>query len=184
MRKIILNLAVSLDGFIEGPNGEVDWLSFTEETGEVLNDFIKDVDTVLYGRITYDAWGTYKPSDNSSDFEKGFYNEMDKKTKYVFSKNKSKFEGDPIVINSDIEKQILDIKKMDGKNIWLYGGANLITSLLNLNLIDEFRLAICPIILGAGKPLFENINDRKKLKLISAKGHESGMVELIYNYDD
>ncbi len=69
-----------------------------------------------------------------------------------FSKNKSKFEGDPIVINSDIEKQILDIKKMDGKNIWLYGGANLITSLLNLNLIDEFRLAICPIILGAGKP--------------------------------
>ncbi len=86
MRKIILNLAVSLDGFIEGPNGEVDWLSFTEETGEVLNDFIKDVDTVLYGRISYDAWGTYKPSDNSSDFEKGFYNEMDKKTKYVFFK--------------------------------------------------------------------------------------------------
>ncbi|MDD7886938.1 dihydrofolate reductase family protein [Flavivirga sp. 57AJ16] len=183
MRKIILNLAVSLDGFIEGPNGEIDWLTFTEETGIVLNNFIKDIDTVLYGRITYDSWGTYKPSQESSDFEKNFYSEMDKKLKYVFSKSKSIFEGNPIVINSDIEKQINNIKKEQGKNIWLYGGANLITSLLNLNLIDEFRLAICPIILGEGKPLFKNIKDRKKLKLISAKGHESGIVELIYNYN-
>ena len=76
MRKIILSLAVSFDGFIEGPNKEIDWLSFTPETGEVLNKFLQEIDTVLYGRVSYEAWGTYQPAADAADFEKNFYSKL------------------------------------------------------------------------------------------------------------
>ncbi len=179
-RKVILSLAVSLDGYIEGPNAEIDWLIFSEETGKVLHQFLDEIDTMLYGRVSYEKWGAYDPPEDSPDFEKTFYDKTGKMTKYVFSTSRKAFEGDPIVVKSDIEQAIHKIKKQPGKNIWLYGGAKLISTFLNLNLIDEIRLAICPIILGDGKPLFNAIRERKKLNLVKAEGHKSGMVALTY----
>lgn len=179
-RKVILNLAVSLDGYIEGPNGEIDWLVFSEETGKVLHKFLGEIDTILYGRISYEKWGTYVPADDSPDFEKNFYEKTGKMSKYVFSTSKNDFDGNPKVVQSEIQKTIGHIKGQSGKNIWLYGGAKLITSFFNLNLIDELRLAVCPIILGAGKPLFKDILDREKLNLVKSENHESGIVALTY----
>ena len=143
MRKIILNLAVSFDFFIEGPNGELDWLVRDEETdfGDILNEILSDKDIIFYGRVSYEKWGNFHPEANASQKVREAYKLMHSKTKYVFSRSKTDDSTDAIFINSNIKERVLAIKKQPGKNIWLYGGAKLITTFLNLDLIDEYRLA-------------------------------------------
>jgi dihydrofolate reductase len=180
MRKIILSLITSFDGFIEGPNREIDWITFDEETGKALNKFLSEIDTVLYGRVSYESWGTYTPPEDSADFEKDFYKRLHKMKKYVFSLSKNKFEGNPVVINSDINGAMERLKRESGKDIWLYGGSGLVSTFMNLDLIDEFRVAIAPVILGAGNPMFKEVNHRVKLKLLDVKPSASGVVEFHY----
>jgi dihydrofolate reductase len=180
MRKIILSLAISFDGYIEGPNREIDWLSFSEETGLVLNKFLQEIDTVLYGRVSYEAWGTYSPAEDAADFEKSFYSKLHAMRKYVFSTTESQFPGNPVVVQSDIREAMQDLKRQPGKNIWLYGGSGLITSFMNLDLVDEFYIAVYPIVLGAGKPLFKDIDHRVPLKLREVKPAKSGAVLFTY----
>jgi len=180
MRKVMVSLATSLDGYIEGPNGEIDWMVFSEETGKALGEFLVEIDTILYGRISYEKWGTYSPSENAPIFERDFYNKTNAMKKYVFSKSKTGLEGNPIVINANLAATINKLKAEDGKDIWLYGGANLISSFVNLNLIDEFRIAIMPVILGGGKPLFTEIQSRVNLKLLKINSSKSGVIELSY----
>ena len=180
MRKIILSLAVSLDGFIEGPNKEVDWMIFDEETGLALNTFIQQIDTILYGRVSYESWGSYNPPENSADFEKNFYGATNKMKKYVFTTSEKKFEGNPTTIKSNIAQTMLQLKQLPGKDIWLYGGAGLISTFVNLNLIDEFKIAVIPVILGDGNPMFKEIKQRVKLKLLEVEAAKSGTVALSY----
>ncbi len=87
MRKIILDLAVTLDGFIEGPNGEIDWLLEDDQTdfGDILFDILSDIDILFYGRVSYDKWGNYEPGNDASQKLKNAYNLLHRKTKYVFS---------------------------------------------------------------------------------------------------
>ncbi len=132
MRKIILNLAVSLDNYIEGPNGETDWLTFSDETGKVLHNFLKEIDTILYGRKSYEKWGTYVPEENAMEFEKTFYSATNKMNKYVFSKSKTDLKGSPAIVANNIAQQMQDLKKHSGKDIWLYDGAGLISTFMNL----------------------------------------------------
>lgn len=180
MKKVILSVATSLDGFIESPNRETDWLSFTDDSASALEQFLNEIDTVLYGRISYETWGNYAPTENSSEFEKGFYTKLNKMKKYVFSSTKESFAGNPNVITSNIQETVNKLKKEQGKNIWLYGGAELITTFVNLDLVDEFRIVVFPIILGAGRPLFKNINHRVRLKLTEIRTGESGVAEFRY----
>lgn len=180
MRKIILCLAVSFDGFIEGPNGELDWIVFDSEGGSALTDFIKEIDTVLYGRTSYEMWGNPPITEGSSEFEKNFYGALSQMDRYVFSTTKDEFEGNAIVVKGGIPELVEKLKKQDGKNIWLYGGASLITTFMNLGLVDEYRIAVMPVIIGKGKPLFKDIENRHKLKLLSAKPSTAGILELHY----
>ena len=186
MRKLILNLAVTLDGFIEGPNGEIDWLVRDPDVdfGDILNEILSDKDAIFYGRVSYDKWGNFRPDEDASPKIKEAYELMHSKQKYVFSKTKTGDGTDAVFINSDIEEKVLNIKRKPGENIWLYGGAKLITTLLNLGLIDEFRLAVHPVIIGSGKALFQNIEDRHKLKLIDVEGYKSGVVLMKYQSDN
>ena len=182
MRKLILNLAITLDGFIEGPNGEIDWLVRDPEMdfGDILNEILSDKDAIFYGRVSYDKWGNFQPDKEASSKIKVAYERMHSKQKYVFSRTKAGDDTDAIFINSDIEERVLGIKQQPGKNIWLYGGAEITTTLLNLDLIDEFRLAVHPVIIGSGKPLFQNIRDRHKLKLTDVEGYKSGVILVKY----
>jgi dihydrofolate reductase len=180
MRKVILTLAVSLDNYIEGPNKEVDWMTFDEETAIELNNFLQEIDTILYGRVSYELYGNYFPADSSADFEKDFYRQVNKMTKYVFSTSKAEFGGNPKIVKSDIVQTIQKLKQQPGKDIWLYGGAKLISTFMNSNLVDEIRMAVIPIILGGGTPLFNGIKDRVKLKLLATKTSKSGVVALSY----
>ena len=181
MRKIILNLAVTLDGFIEGPNGEIDWLVRDEDTdfGDILTEILADKDIIFYGRVSYDKWGNYYPDENASPKLKEAYNLLHSKTKYVFSTTKTN-DGKAIFINSNIKERVQEILQQPGKNIWLYGGGKLITTFINLGLVDVYRLAVHPVIIGKGKPLFENIKKRVGLKLIDAKPSGSGVILLTY----
>lgn len=177
MRKIILDLAISLDGFIEGPNGEIDWIVMDENVGNTLLDFLEGIDTIFYGRVSYDLWGQYQPTQDAPVSEQRLWAAVHSKQKYVFSQSVPG-DGKATFINSDVAEQVKEICHQDGGNIWLYGGASLITTFINLDLIDVYRLAIYPVILGEGKPVFDNIKHKINLKLEQAKGSESGITFL------
>jgi len=178
MRKVILDLAVTLDGFIEGPNGEIDWCIVDGEMN--FDEFLSDIDTIFYGRISYDLWGKYQPEEGASEAEKNLWKGVHSKEKYVFSRNAQ--QDDKVTfINSDIAEMVKEIKSREGKNIWLYGGGSLITTFINLGLVDIFRLAVHPVILGAGKPLFSDIDQRVNLILDNIRASKSGVTLLHYH---
>jgi dihydrofolate reductase len=185
MRKIILDVAVTLDGYIEGPNGEIDWLGKDEDMdfGDILAGILIDIDTIFYGRVSYDLWGNYQPDENASPKLKEAYNLLHSKTKYVFSTTKAGDNTKTIFIDSNIKQRVQEILQQPGKNIWLYGGAKLITTFINLGLVDVYRLAVHPVILGSGKPLFQDIKDRVGLKLSDVRPSRSGVILLIYVAD-
>ncbi|MGB7069112.1 MAG: dihydrofolate reductase family protein [Pyrinomonadaceae bacterium] len=186
MRKVILNLAITFDGFIEGPHGEIDWLVRDPDVdfGDILNEILSDKDAIFYGRVSYDKWGNFHPGDDAGPKITEAYEQLRSKQKYVFSKTQAGDDTDAIFINSDIRQRVLEIKNQPGENIWLYGGAKMVTNLLNLDLIDEFRLAVHPVIIGSGKPLFQNIEDRHKLTLIEVEGYRSGVILVKYRSDN
>ncbi|ULT59431.1 dihydrofolate reductase family protein [Neobacillus drentensis] len=177
-RRIILDLAVTLDGLIEGKNGEVDWCIMDAEMGFI--NFLNEIDTILYGRKSYDLWGQYTPENDATDTEKEMWELVHSKEKYVFSRKQKQTENKTIFINDNIIEEVNKLKNKPGKDIWLYGGASLITTFINLGLIDEFRLSVHPIILGEGKPLFIDIKQRTNLKMVKTRKFSSGVVQLIY----
>lgn len=182
MRRIILNLAITLDGFIEGPNGEIDWLVRDEtiDFGDILNEILSDKDAIFYGRMSYQKWGNFRPGGEAGEKISKAYDELHSTQKYVFSRSMSDDGTGAIFINSKIEDRVREIKSQPGQNIWLYGGAKLITTFMNLDLVDEYRLAVHPVIIGKGKPLFQNIEHRHRLNLLEAKAHPSGVTLLHY----
>ena len=170
MRKVILQLAVTLDGFIEGPGGEFDWCFTDDDYG--MTDFFKRIDAIFIGRKSYEltlSMGGSAPPGFPALRE------------YVFSNSLRMVEGDRILVNGNLAEEVNKIKSQPGKDIWLYGGAALTSSLMNLDLVDEMTLAVHPILLGAGKPLFENLPRRIALQLINALTYPSGLVMLSYN---
>ena len=170
MRKVILQLAVSLDGFIEGPNGEFDWCFTDQDYG--MTEFFSHVDSVFYGRKSYELV--------LSMDEAEMYGSAPL-TEYVFSTTLQEVRPGAILVNGDIEAEVKRIKGAPGKDIWLFGGASLTASLLNLGLVDEISLAVHPIILGGGKPLFSNLKERIPLTLTDTKTYSSGLVALTYS---
>lgn len=177
MRQIILDLAVSLDGYIEGPNGETDWCIMDDDMG--FDDFLSSIDSIFYGRISYDAWGNFIPAENAVEAEVKLWRDVHSKKKYVFS-HQSGQDDKVNFIHSEIPEKVAEIKRQPGKDIWLYGGAGLIKTFTDLNLIDIYRISVHPIVLGHGKPLFEDLKKRVNLTLIKTNTFKSGVVQLIY----
>ena len=166
MRKVILMVAVSLDGFIEGPNGEYDWCMTDQDYG--MNEFFKRADAVFFGRKSYEL------------FLKEGQDWMPEMKHYVFSNSMDKAPGNATLISGDIKSAVNEIKNKSGKDIWMFGGASLTESLMKDGLIDEFILAVHPILLGSGKQLFHGIQERVQLELVSSKQYDTGLVSLSY----
>ena len=173
MRKIILEVAVTLDGFIEGPKGEYDWCFTDQDYG--MTEFYKRIDSLFIGRRSYEL--LLKMGDDAMP---GF----PKLKEYVFSTTMKDAKPGVTLIQDDIKETVEKIKNEPGKDIWLFGGAGLTTSLMNLGLIDELSLAVHPILLGSGKPLFTNIRDRINLTLLDSKSYSTGLVTLNYSLDN
>ena len=177
MRKVILDLAVSLDGFIEGPNGEIDWCIMDDDMN--FDGFLSGIDTIFYGRVSYDAWGNFNPETDASESEKAIWKAVHSKEKIVFS-SQTRQDGRARFISTDIADRVVEIKNQGGKDIWLYGGASLIRTFISHGLVDTYRLSVHPVALGSGKPLFEDLKERLGLRLVTTKVFKSGVVQLIY----
>jgi len=163
MKKIILNIATSLDGFIARKNGSVDWLPKIYNTEEDfgIKEFLDSVGTVILGNTTYKQYKA--PYSNKKCF--------------VFSRKNTGKENNIIYVNSNVKDFVKSLKDKDG-NIWLVGGADIVKEFLKNNLIDEFIITIIPVVLGEGIPLFRN--GEHQLKLLDSKSYDSGVVQLHY----
>lgn len=171
MRKIVLSVAVSLDGFIEGPNGEYDWCFTDQDYG--LSEFTNSIDAILMGRKSYEVAQQYEGQ-----------NPWQGITTYVFSNTLNEVGKDCKLIKGDANKAVTALKQTEGKNIWLFGGAALTASLMQAKLVDEISLAVHPILLGSGKPLFSGIKKRIPLKLTDSKTYDTGLVFLTYSIQE
>jgi dihydrofolate reductase len=194
MRKIIAALQVSLDGFIEGPNGELDWaMAEDEETWSDVFEMLTHVDTFILGRVMYPAYEQYwlailaNPAGvlpfsgkTASKNEIAYARLADKTPHIVVSRTLDKVAWKTTRIVRDVE-EIRKLKQQPGKDMHVVGGATLVSSLMNLGLIDELQLMVNPLILGGGKALFKNVKERHALKLIRAKPLKSGKVSLTYS---
>lgn len=168
MRKITLNIATSLDGFIEGPNGEIDWCLNDQDYG--LTEFAEDTDALFMGRKSYEL---------IAQVGIGFFED---KSLYVFSDTLSPNEhfGINIIRKANFLSFVQDFREQEGKNIWFFGGADLLASFMAENLVDEFLISVHPLILGGGKLLFQSGKDKVDLMLINHKSYSSGLVQLRY----
>ena len=173
MRKLILQLAVSLDGFIEGPNGEYDWCFTDQDYG--MTAFFERIDSAFYGRKSYELVLSMEESTEGTGMP-GF----PQLKEYVFSTTLKEVKPGVILIRDDIETAVKHIKNEPGKDIWLFGGASLTASLMKMGLVDEISLAVHPIILGSGKPLFGQLTERIPLALVDTKTYSSGLVAMTY----
>ena len=174
MKKIILNLAISLDGMIEGSGGEFDWCFTDQDYG--MTEFMDAVDSVFYGRKSYELMlkmGQDVEIPGGGDMYAG-------KTHYVFSNTlKSVAEGFQL-ISGNWQAQVEALRREGGKDIWFFGGANLLAHFMNSGLIDEMQLSLHPVVLGGGTPLFQDIAARNWFDLVSVQQYDSGLVQLVY----
>jgi dihydrofolate reductase len=171
MRKSILYIAASLDGFIAKPNDDLSFLSLVEQVGEDYGytDFLNTVDTIIIGRKTYD-WVVNQV---------GYFPEAHLET-YVITRIKRPDTGNIKFYSGDLKELMHKLKLNSGKNIFIDGGAEIVNELLKNSLIDELIISVIPIILGDGIRLFQNGIPEKELKLVGSKQFEKGLVQIHY----
>ena len=183
MRKLKLQVQMSVDGCIAGPNNETDWLTRGNDSFKYVNDIVDSSDTILMGRKMVDGFIPYwtevagKPDDPMNAFAK----KMIETPKIVFTKTLNKSEWiNTQIVTGDFRDEITKLKSLDGKDLLVYGGASFDSSLIKEKLIDEFYLFVNPIIFGNGKTIFKDLKEIQKLTLIESKMFESGLVLLHY----
>ena len=176
MRKVILGLAVTLDGFIEGPNGEYDWCFTDQDYG--LNEFFSRVESIFIGRKSYEMAQQYAASNNGA-----IVPGMPPMTEYVFSNTLTSVKEGAKLISNDCMAEARRIKAQPGQDIWLYGGASLTDSLMKEGLVDELWMSVHPILLGSGKPLFRRQDYRTQLTLLDSQTYNTGLVSLRYKIE-
>jgi dihydrofolate reductase len=185
MRRLVLFMHTSLDGFVAGLNGEMDWINVNDEMFEYAGKQTDMTDTALYGGVTYQMMESYWPTAadqlnaTKHDIQHSrWYNSV---TKIVVSKT---LHQDDLVnteiISDNIVDEIKKIKQQPGKNILIFGSPSIVHQLIQDNLIDDYWLFVNPLLLGTGIPLFKNINHRINLKILENKVFASGVIVLHY----
>jgi dihydrofolate reductase len=195
MRKVISFMHISLDGFVAGPNGEMDWIKADEEIFNYVGKRISEGDTALYGRVTYQMMENYwptagdKPTATRHDIEHSRW--YSKVHKVVISTTiKDVGLANTKIISDNLSERINEIKHSrtasggsGSEDILLFGSPTATHSLIQLDLIDGYWLFVNPIILGRGIPLFVDIKDKIKLKLLTTRQFTCGVTELDYIVD-
>ena len=191
MRKIISFMHISLDGFVAGPNGEMNWIKVDEEIFDHVGKRISEGDTALYGRVTYQMMESYwptaadKPTASKHDIEHSkWYSNVHK---VVLSKTmKGADLTNTTIISDNLSDSINEIRQsrqVGSPDILLFGSPTATHSLIQLNLIDGYWLFVNPIILGQGIPLFVDIKEKIKLNLVTTRQFTCGVTELNYTVD-
>lgn len=190
MRKVVLQLMVTLDGYMAGPDGELDWIV---AGGELLEKdhmaIAQAADVAIFGRNTYDAMASYWPKladdEAASPTSREFAKVLNAMPKLVFCAEEETFEWNntsACVVADDqaVVQKITELKAQDGKDILVYGGVKTAQTFVQQDLVDEYHLDVNPVLLGQGHLLFEGIKDRRDLTLVSTQAFGAGLVALIY----
>jgi len=185
MRKLLLFMHISLDGFAAGPNGEMDWIIVDETIFDLASARTNEADTALYGRVTYQMMDSYwptaaqQPGATKHDVDhSAWYNSVDK---VVMSRSMKDEELKRTTIISDnLALNINEIKRRMGKNIIMFGSPGAAHSLMKEDLIDGYWLFVNPVLLGKGIPLFGEIGQVRRLRFVSSNTFPSGVICLYY----
>lgn len=181
MRKIILFNLTSLDGYFEGVNADISWHNVDQEFNEFAIAQLKTADTLLFGRKTYELMEGYWPTQEGIKDNPAIAALMDSFDKIVFSKTLEKtIWNNTKLIKENLSQEVKKLKSIPGRDVFIFGSADLSSTLIDHNLIDEFRVMINPVILGNGTPLFKNINQNINLQLLKTKVFGNGNVLLNY----
>ena len=187
MGRLIVTMWMTLDGFIAGPNNEMDWVAahYDDAMGKYENDLVSAADTLLLGRVTYEsfagAWPYVPDNPNASEGEKEYARKLNSMRKIVYSRTLESADWNNSTLKREIiPEEIGELKREAEKDIVIYGSASIVQALTNLGLIDEYQLLVHPVVLGSGKPLFKNIKERATLKHLTTATHPSGVVLLSY----
>jgi dihydrofolate reductase len=188
MRKIISLIHVSLDGFAAGLNGELDWIAYNDEIEQYAHAMHDVTDAVIWGRNTYQImagyWLTVPGNPDSTPAERNHARWLEEATKIVVSRTLDSVEWNnarnTVLIKDNITEEINRIKQQPGKDIWFLGSPGLLRTFMQLDLIDEYRFNVNPVILGSGQSLFDDVNTKLSLKLLEARPFKTGSVVLRY----
>ncbi|HEY4397207.1 MAG TPA: dihydrofolate reductase family protein [Acidimicrobiia bacterium] len=181
MRKLISFMVVTLDGYYEGPNGEFDWPNVDDQFNEFAISQIRDIDTLLFGRATYEGMASYWPTPEAVEGDPVVAGHMNDIPKVVFSSTLDAADWrNTTLVKGDAAETVARLKEQDGKYLALFGSPHLTVSLLEEGLVDELRVMVHPILLGAGKSLFAGLHDRVRVELEQTTVFSSGNVLLQY----
>jgi dihydrofolate reductase len=180
MRNVIASEIVSLDGVVESPE-KWHFPYFNDQMGEAIGAAMAASDAMLLGRVTYEEFAAFWPS-QSSDDDQETTDYMNNTPKFVASKTlEEPLEwNNSTLIKGDVAEEITKLKQQPGKDISITGSPTLVRSLLEEDLLDELRLMVHPIVVGSGKRLFEDVGDQKRLKLVDSKTFSTGVLYLTY----
>jgi dihydrofolate reductase len=185
MRKIVVFNLVTLDGYFAGADGNIDWHNVDDEFNQFAIEQTAEFGGIIFGRTTYkifeDYWPTALKDPKTSDDDRKVAQIIDDTWKIVFSKSLKEVSWKNSQLYFEIDpEEVKRWKQYDGKDIAIFGSGTVVQQFANLGLVDEYRLLVNPVILGAGKPMFENVKDMHKLKLINTRNFKNGNVLLIY----
>jgi dihydrofolate reductase len=190
LRKLKLQVQISIDGYIAGPNGEMDWMvwNWDDNLKNYVFEITESVDTIILGRKMTDGFVSYwsdvmtKPDDPSSiDRSHAFAKKMLETPKVVFTKTlKISKWVNTVLATGDLTDEIMKLKSESGKDIIVYGGATFDSSLIRAGLIDEFHLFINPAAIGSGMAIFKDLKEVQKFTMIKSTPFNSGIVELYF----
>jgi dihydrofolate reductase len=177
MRKIVAFLVATVDGYYEGPNQEFDWPVVDEEFNEFGLHQLEEVDTLLFGRVTYQGMASYWPTPAAQQDDPRVAAKMNGLPKLVVSRTLREADwANTRIIDDDVAGELTKLKQQPGKDIAVFGSSDLTVSLLGLGLVDELRIMVAPVVLGAGRSLFRTAPERIHLQLLSTRAFRSGNV--------
>ena len=182
MRKVIYAMSVSLDGFVAGPGGEIDWGAPDEELHRFHNERVRETGAQLLGRRLYEVmtyWETAEEKPSAPDYELEFARIWKALPKIVFSTTLDSVEGNATLLRDGVAQEVAKLKDQPGGDLAV-GGAGLASTLMKLNLIDEYLLFIFPVVLGGGTPYFSALDERINLELVETRTFGSRVVYLRY----
>jgi dihydrofolate reductase len=182
MKKVICRMSVSLDGYIEGPNREIDWHVLDEELNAYVVEMLEASDVLILGRKTYELMAGYWPTAEGDDSSvRSFKDLMNGKPKLVFSRTLKKVEwqNSRLAIRT-LSEEVTRLKQTPGDGLICVGGSDLAASFLEEGLLDELWVLVTPVLIGGGKTLVDGIKKRHPLTLLSTRAFKSGNVALTY----
>ena len=181
MRKIVLFNLMTLDGYFEGLHADISWHNVDQEFNDFAIAQLKTADMLLFGRKTYELMAAYWPTAEGIKDNPVIADLMNQIDKIVFSKSLEKAHWDHArVISEGLLDEVKKLKSIPGKDVFIFGSADLSSTFIDHDLIDEFRIMINPLILGNGTPMFKNISTKIDLQLLKTKVFGNGNVLLNY----